>query len=202
MRLTIIGASGHGKVVADIAQLNGYDDIRFLDDDPRITSCGDFPVIGPSAGAASITGDLFVAIGNAVIRKKFMEQYSDKRFPVLVHPSSVVASTSRIGIGSVVMAGAIVNPYASIGRGCIINTSASVDHDCTIDNYVHISVGARVCGTVTIDEGTWIGAGATISNNLTIRADAMVGAGAVVVKDIPAHCVAVGNPAKPIRFFE
>lgn len=45
-RLVIIGASGHGKVIADIAVLNGYENIVFLDDDRSIKECAGFPVVG------------------------------------------------------------------------------------------------------------------------------------------------------------
>lgn len=196
MRLTILGASGHGKVVADIAQLNGYNDIQFLDDDPSVTSCGVYPVVGKTSDAAHVEGDLFVAVGNATIRKRLMDQFADKHYPVLVHPNSTVASSSYIGSGTVVVAGAVVNPYAKIGRGCIVNTCASIDHDCIVEDFVHVSVGAHVCGTVTIGEGTWIGAGSTVSNNLTICSNAIIGAGAVVIGDITAKGIYVGVPVR------
>ena len=195
MRLTIIGASGHGRVVADIAQLNGYDDIRFLDDDPSVATCGGYPVVGTTADATFAEGDLFVAIGNAAVRKDLMERFADKHFSTLVHPRSVVASSSHIGSGTVVMAGAVVNPYATIGRGCIVNTSASVDHDCMVADYVHVSVGAHLCGTVAVGEASWIGAGATISNNTTVCQNVVIGAGAVVVKSITTPGTYVGVPA-------
>ena len=47
-KIIIIGASGHGKVVADIAKLNGYEEILFLDDDTSKRSCGRNPVVGTS----------------------------------------------------------------------------------------------------------------------------------------------------------
>lgn len=199
MRITIIGASGHGKVVADIAWLNGYDDIRFLDDDTSVTSCGAYPVVGTTADAAAVDGDLFVAVGNAAVRRKLMEQFADGGFATLIHPDSVVADTASIGAGSVVMAGAVVNPYVVLGRGCIVNTCASVDHDCMVGDYVHIAVGAHICGTVTIGDGVWIGAGATVINNLEICSGAIIGAGAVAVKDISLVGTYVGVPAEIIQ---
>lgn len=199
MRITIIGASGHGKVVADIAQLNGYDDIRFLDDDTSVTSCGAYPVVGTTADATAVDGDLFVAVGNTVVRKKLMEQFADKSFATLIHPSSVIADTASVGVGSVFMAGAVVNPYAVVGRGCIVNTCASVDHDCMVGDYVHVAVGAHICGTVTVGDSVWIGAGATVINNVSICSDSTVGAGAVVAKDIALAGTYVGVPARRLK---
>lgn len=195
MRITIIGASGHGRVVSDIARLSGYDDIIFLDDDPSIAACGSFPVVGTTDEIQFTDGDLFVAIGNAVVRKRVMEQFPNRHFPVLIHPDSVIADSACIGQGSVVMAGAVVNPYATLGCGCIVNTCSSVDHDCVIADYVHVSVGAHVCGSVVIGETSWIGAGATVSNNVVVSHNTVIGAGAVVVKDITAPGTYVGVPA-------
>lgn len=192
-RLVIIGASGHGKVVADIAVLNGYKDIVFLDDDESVKECAGWPVIGKSTGAPE--GEVFVAVGNAETRKKLMELYKDRIQPVLIHPSAVVADGVEIGVGTVVMAGAVINPGARTGKGCIINTSSSVDHDCNVADFVHVSVGAHLSGTVDLGEGTWIGAGAVVSNNINICGGCTIGAGAVVIKNIDEPGTYVGVPA-------
>ena len=156
-RLIIIGASGHGKVVADIAALNGYKDIVFLDNDPEIKTCAGYPVLGPDTMTSELDGDVFIAVGNAEIRKKLMERDANRNFPVLIHPSAVIAKSAEVDAGSVAMAEAVINPGARIGKGCIINTSSSVDHDCVVGDYVHISVGAHPSGTVVVGTETWIG---------------------------------------------
>ena len=141
-RLIIIGGSGHGKVVADIAALNGYKDIVFLDNDENIKECAGYPVIGKSTEAPD--GEVFVAVGNAETRKRLMELYKGRIQPVLIHPSAVVAESVEVAAGSVVMAGAVINPSVKIGKGCIINTSSSVDHDCIVEDFCHVSVGAHL----------------------------------------------------------
>lgn len=198
-RLVIVGASGHGKVVADIARLNGYSDIVFLDNNTEIKECSGFPVIGPDAIIPETEGDLFVAIGNADVRKELMSKYYDRVFPTLVHPSAVISKSARIGVGTVVMAGAVINPDASIGKGCIVNTCSSVDHDCNVGDYCHISVGSHLCGTVSVDNSVWIGAGATVSNNVFVCSKCIVGAGAVVINDILVSGTYVGVPSKKIK---
>ena len=195
--LIIIGASGHGKVVADIAALNGYTDIVFLDDDESVHKCAGYPVVGKSDVAPD--GEVFVAVGNAETRKRLMELYVDRNQPILIHPSAVVAKDVEIGEGTVVMAGAVINPGAKIGRGVIINTSSSVDHDSVVEDYCHIAVGAHLSGTVTIGEETWIGTGATVSNNVNICGGCIIGAGAVVIKDIDKSGTYVGVPARLLK---
>ena len=195
-RLIIIGASGHGKVIADIAVKIGYTDIVFLDDNEKITECAGFPVVGKTVQAGDMDGDKIVAIGNASIREKIQETIETV---TLVHPDAIISRRVQIGQGTVVMAGAVINSDVTIGQGCIINTCASVDHDCKIGNYVHVSVGAHVAGTCEIGKGTWIGAGAVVSNNIKVCRDCMIGAGSVVVKDIDEAGVYVGVPVKKIK---
>ena len=198
-KLAIIGASGHGKVVADIASCLGYEDISFLDDNISVHSCMGFPVIGTSKDMKQYPdADFIVAIGNASVREQIQREIiiSGLELVTLIHPKAVVSSRTKVGKGTVIMAGAVVNPNSSIGDGCIINTGATVDHDNFIDHYVHISVGSHLAGTVSIGKGTWIGAGAIVSNNINICADCMIGAGAVVVKNIDCPGTYVGVPAK------
>lgn len=199
MRLIIIGASGHGRVVADIAKKCGYENIVFLDHDPAVRFCGEFAVIGTDDMASQIEGDLFIAIGNGQVRKKLMELHKERHFPVLIHPSASVADDVEIGCGSVVMAGAVINSEAKLGKGVIVNTCASVDHDCQITDFVHIAVGAHLCGTVSVGEQTWIGAGAVVRNQIQICENCMIGVGAAVIKDIHTSGTYVGVPARKIK---
>ena len=196
-RLVIIGASGHGKVIADIAVRNGYENIVFLDDDEDVRECAGFPVIGKTCEARNIDGDKIVAIGNAKIRERIQSELEN--VVTLIHPAAVISRRVEISEGSVVMAGVVINSDAVIGKGCIINTGASVDHDCKIEDFAHISVGAHVAGTCCISRRTWIGAGATVSNNVNICGDCMIGAGDVVIKDIDKPGTYVGSPARKIK---
>lgn len=200
-KLIIIGASGHGKVIADIAEQKGYTDIAFLDDNKTQEICSHYPILGTSKQACQyLDRDFIIGIGNAQIRKKLTEELLrlGSNIVSLIHPKAVVASDVHLGFGTVVMAGAVINPSVTIGNGCIINTCASIDHDCIIGNYVHVSVGAHVAGTVTINDDTWIGIGAAISNNIFITKNCLIGAGAVVVKDIKKSGTYIGIPAKKI----
>ena len=200
-QLVIIGASGHGKVVADIAKKNGYERIVFLDDNEALTECSDYAIVGKCCSYAEHNCYFIVAIGNPAIREKFLNELEQngKNVPILVHPNASIAENVKIGKGTVIVAGAVVNPGAIIGKGCIINTGASVDHDCTVADYVHVSVGAHVAGSVKIGERTWLGAGSTLINNINICADCMIGAGAGVVKDICKKGTYIGVPARIMR---
>lgn len=195
-RLAIIGASGHGRVIADIAKKNGYSEIVFFDDNETIHECAGYRVLGKSCAVGTIEADVIVGIGNAGVRKRIQESIPDEKLTTLIHPDAVIAEGVVIGAGTVVMAGAVINPGAKIGKGCIINTCSSVDHDCNVGDYVHIAVGSHLCGTVTVGDGTWVGAGAIVSNDVAICPDCMIGAGAVIVKDIDLAGTYIGVPAR------
>lgn len=194
-KLKIYGAGGHGKVIADIALLNGYKDILFLEKDCAVSECLGFPVVKQTEETVNMPGDSIVAIGSSRVREKVQNGLETV---TLVHPDAVIGKGVSIGKGSVVMAGVVINPDARIGKGCIINTCSSVDHDCVMGDFSHIAVGAHLCGTVSIGRHVWIGAGATVSNNVTICDNVIIGAGAVVVKDICEAGTYVGVPARKI----
>ena len=198
-KLIIIGASGHGKVVADIAAKSGYTEIAFFDDNEAVKSCMGYPVIGKTAELERYTeNEFFVAIGNPEIRKGLQRRLLNRGIEAvtLIHPDAVIASHVSIGTGTAVMAGAIINPGSKIGAGCIVNTGATVDHDNDIGDFVHVSVGAHLAGSVTVGDCTWIGAGAVVSNNINICGGCMIGAGAVVIRDIKESGTYVGVPAR------
>lgn len=197
-RLLIIGASGHGKVAADIAKKRGYEKIAFLDDDSSVEHCGEYKVIGKTKEAMRWPEDDFVvALGDAIIRERIMENLEKHFLKMisLIHPAAVVADDVRIGIGTMIMAGAVINPGTTIGKGCIVNTGATIDHDCRIGDYCHVSVGSHLAGTVSVAARTWIGIGAIVSNNIEISTGCMIGAGAVVVRDIAESGTYIGVPA-------
>lgn len=201
-KVIIIGAGGHGKVVADMIGQSGDLVAGFLDDNPNLTgNFISFPILGKVNRFKHDNEFYFiVAVGNAVIREKIAKYMSGVKWYTAMHPSAAISTLGvTIGEGSVIMANAVINAGASIGKHCIINTSAVVEHDNQIKNFVHVSVGAKLAGTVFIGERTWIGIGASVNNNLYICEDCMVGAGAAVIKNITEPGTYVGVPAKKIK---
>lgn len=197
-RLLVVGASGHGKVIKALAEETGeYVEVDFLDDDDGLVQNGEVKGKIPYAVEHRAEYDVIVAIGNPTVRRRIQEYYEKEGVNVvtLIHPFSQVARDVIIGRGTVVMAGAVVQPGTRIGKGSIINTSSSVDHENVIGDYCHISVGSHLAGNVCVGDGSWIGAGATVSNNVSVCEDVMIGAGAVVVKDITESGTYVGVPA-------
>jgi len=202
-KLLIIGASGHGKVVADIAlQMNKWQSVSFLDDDETIKESMGIEVIGKAMDAINYISeyDIFVAIGNNKIRERIQNELEIKgaSIPTLIHPNAVIGVQVVLDLGTVVMAGVVINCCTKIGKGCIVNTGATIDHDNLIEEYVHISPGAHLAGTVKVGKGTWLGIGSVVCNNVNIPSDCITGAGAVIVKNLNDAGTYVGVPVRKI----
>lgn len=196
----IIGAGGHAKVIADIIYKSGDNLIGFLDDNLANKGKEIYlgkKVLGTTKDIENYNKNYFIiGIGNNSIRKKINNENNLKLYTA-IHPSAIIAQDVKIGIGSVIMAGVVINPGTVIGKNCIINTCSSLDHDNLLEDYVHISPGAHLAGTVSVKEGTWICTGAIIKNNITIGKNNIIGAGSVVIKDIiDENTTYIGVPAR------
>lgn len=204
-RLAIYGASGHGKVVAEIAELNGWQEVVFFDQVAGdIEQNGVWPVEGDFEYMLNHKSDFdaaIVAIGNNQIRtdKSELLRASEMDLATLIHPSAMISRHSTVGKGSVIMANAVVNPFAAIGDHVIVNTGAIVEHDCRIENGVHICPGVSLAGEVSVGQGAWVGIGATVIQRCCIGEQSIIGAGSVVIEDIPSHATACGVPTKLIK---
>lgn len=191
----LYGASGHAKVVMDIARLVYVEVPYLIDDNPQVNELDGIKVLHSAEGLFP----MIVTIGDCQIRRKIVEKLGAREYMTVVHPKAVLADSVKLGNGIVVMAGAILNPCVTVGDHCIINTGASIDHDCKIHDFVHIAPHCTLCGEVEVGEGTWVGAGTTIIQGIHVGKDCYIGAGSVVVKDIPDGSLCYGNPARVIK---
>jgi len=203
--IIIVGASGHGSVIADIIQrtkehrLVGFVDSR----KPAGTRVLGAPVLGDEdvlremCKRHEVTG-LCLGVGDNWLRGQLAERLADLNLPftTVVHPSAQLAPSARLGRGVVIMAGAIVNCSAEVGDFCIINTKASLDHDGQMHANSSLAPGATVGGAVEIGAYTAVGIGAVVREKVRIGANTVIGAGAVVLHDIPAGVTALGCPAR------
>ena len=201
-KLMIIGAGGHGRVIADIAQKTGlYGHIAFLDDDLSRKLPG-YELMGKvnEYQKWKDTHEFIVAVGNNRIRNDIQKALEKQvTITTLIHPCASIGEWVTLGAGTVAMANTAVNSGAVIGDGVIINTGSTIDHDCKIGNYVHVAPGSHISGNVSIGDRAWIGVGSSIVNNICLCDECMIGAGAVVVGDIKVMGTYVGVPARRIR---
>lgn len=207
--LLILGAGGHGRVLADAAVSAGRRVLAYADEEPRAESYAGVPVRKIRASAvpqlaAELGAEVVVAVGSNRTRQRLQLelQRADVPLGTIVHPSSVIAASARLGAGVVVLAGAVVGVDVELLEGCIVNTGARVDHDGVIGAFSHLSPGATLGGEVSVGEGTHLAVGVSVRNRIRIGRWCMVGVGAAVVKDLPDAVLALGVPARPVGPWE
>ena len=193
--LVVIGGGGHAKVVIATAQSLGHRVLGVYDDHAEAAVLG-APLLGRINDAVAASVPAVIAIGDNDVRAQIADAL-DMPWATLVHPTAHVHESVALEEGTVVFAGAIVQPDACIGRHGIINTAGTVDHDCKLGAFVHVAPGAHLCGGVTLEDGVLFGVGATAIPGVRVGAHAKVGAGAVCHRDVPSRQTVVGVPARP-----
>ena len=202
MKIALIGAGGHAKVVCSIARRLGFQVLGYYDDGRAV---GELvlgaPVLGSFEQARLASEDcwLHVSLGQNQLRAQLFLTVKSwgRRLATLIDPSAVLDDSVEVGEGTVIMPGVVVNVDSRIGRNCILNTSCSLDHDGCLEDHVHLCPGCHLAGSVTVREGSMLGTGVSVIPGCTIGAGTVVGAGAVVVRNLPANLTFVGIPARP-----
>lgn len=202
-KLLIVGAGGHGLVVADAAIEQGlWSEIAFLDDQvTKLASISNIPVLSETNDVHKYINqfqDLIVAIGDNKRRLQIIDECQNKGFniPFVSHPTATISNYAKIGSGTFLAAQSVVNAGVMLGKGCIINTGATVDHDNVLSDGVHVSPGANLGGGVSVGKCSWIGIGASIREQVSIGENVIVGAGAAVINDVDDNLQMLGVPAR------
>jgi sugar O-acyltransferase (sialic acid O-acetyltransferase NeuD family) len=187
--IAILGAGGHGKVIGDIAFLNGFSKIDFFDDNYLDVKNFPFKVIGKLDEFEKLHHKYsfwFISIGDNSVRKKIFLRFRKlkKNLINLIHPSSIISQFSKIDRGVSIMANVVINAGSKIKTGAIINSSASIDHDCNIGEFAHIAPNVTLCGDVLIGNDTLVGAGSTVHPGIKVGKNVKVGIGSKIFRNV------------------
>lgn len=207
--VVVVGAGGHGAVVADALMCAGRRVLGFVDADPqwRGRTLLGLPLLGDDDDLA-VHDRVAIELANGLggigdgrgLRRRVQERLEADgwRFTTVRHPSAVVSAYARLAPGAQVLAGAVVQPLAEIGRGAIVNTRAVVEHHARVGDFAHVAPGALLCGQVTTGPDSHVGAGAVVRQNVVLEAHVVVAMGAAVLRDVHEGMVA-GVPAQALR---
>jgi len=204
MNICIIGYSGHSYVAIETLILSNFIVNSYCDIQKKEYNPFNLNYIGFENDLSSETISnyfFFLGIGNNSARRNIYLNITSKGglFTRAIHPNAIVSNKSIIGSGSLIVAGAVVNPFSKIGNGVICNSSCVIEHGVDIGNYSHICPGAVICGNVTVGESSLIGAGSVIKPGVIIGSNVTIGAGSLVLSDVPDNTTYVGSPAKSIK---
>lgn len=209
--MLILGAKGFAKELLQLLLENGQaENAAFFDDitgDMPDNLFGKYPVLKNESQAReylrNIDNRFCLGLGNSTLRNKMATKFTSWGgiLTSTISNQAIISNLDvQIGIGTNIMATALISPSVEIGEGSLIYFHTSITHDCKLGKYVEISPSATILGRVSIGDFAQIGAGAVILPDLNIGKNVIVGAGAVVTKDVPDHAVVAGVPAKVIRF--
>lgn len=196
----VVGAGGHAKVAIATLQAVGLEVAGVLDDRTELwgeTVLG-CPVLGGREQLEHTLGRAVLAIGSNAVRREIVALFPNTEWISIIHPAATVHESVQIGAGTVIFAGAVIQPGTTLGQQVIVNTGATIDHDCFLGDYVHVAPGVHLAGTVHLEEGVFLGTGCAAVPGVRVGRWTTVGAGGVVVRPLPANIVARGIPARPI----
>lgn len=209
-KILLFGAGPHCNVVIDIVEKQAkYKIAGIIDSKKEIGSkFNDYKIIGRQENLIELSKKYnvnkgIVCLGDNYLRSKLVDILLNLKpnfeFANAIHPSVIIGKNVKIGKGNVLMPGVIVNTLAEIKNHCIINTNSFLEHDCVMENFSSLAPGVSMGGIVSIKQYSAIAVGAMLRDRVNIGEHTVIGSGAVVTKDIPANCIAYGNPAKVIR---
>lgn len=210
--IIIFGGGGHAKIVLDCIKLmKNYRIIGFVDNKnysfalskkiKYLGSVEDFSKIIKGQEIQNIFG--IVAIGSNIIRKKIVLEVNKfiKKFKWanIIHPSSVISATVKIGSGNMILAGSIICSDTQINNHVSINTGTYIDHDNFFSNFSSTGPGVTIGGNVKVGESCFLGIGCTIRHNITIGNNTVIGGQSFVRKNCKSNSLYFGVPAKRIK---
>lgn len=190
--LVIVGAGGHGRAVAEIAAVERYHSVFFLDEnyDPaRVQFVDGHLLVGNTSCLEKFIEVknciFFVAIGHQATRKRITEKIISLKLPLanLIHSAAYISPSARLSVGIAVMAGAVVGAHAEVGTGVIINANATADHDTKLEDYVHLGVGVQLAGGVQVQESAWMQAGSCAGYHVTVPSHSVIPPGQALIQE-------------------
>jgi len=211
-RISLLGVSENASaIIIDlISEIQEISEIQFFPNkDFKITPF--FPTksypyfIHPEATCPPAGDLLFFGVTGPANKKAIYEDFlnlhgiDESRYYSIIHKTAYVSPSSQIEKGVLIEPGVIISSQTKIEFGVSIKRGSKIGHHNTIGAFTDINPGVTISGLVTIGAGCTIGSGAVLKDNISIGENSIIGMGSVVTKDIPANCIAYGNPCKVIR---
>lgn len=203
-KIVLVGYSGHGLVVADVACLMNLPLKYYCEKVQMAKNPFGLSYLGDEQSADFLGWNdsyrYILGIGDNRIRFSIAEKIlgNSGTFINVIHPSASLSKHLNMGMGNFINTNVVVNSMTNIGDFSILNSGCIIEHECKIGKAVHIAPGAILAGNVEIGDLTFVGAGSVIKQGVTVGSNVIIGAGSIVLKDVPDNSKVVGNPGRRI----
>jgi acetyltransferase-like isoleucine patch superfamily enzyme len=117
----------------------------------------------------------------------------------VIHPSSVIDSTAKIGVGCFIGPLCVVSIATVIEDFSILHLHCSVGHDCTIRRHCTVLPGARISGDVVLGQGVLVGSNSFVYQGSRIGDQTQIDALTYVKGDVPARSIVSARHASPLK---
>jgi sugar O-acyltransferase (sialic acid O-acetyltransferase NeuD family) len=210
--ILIIGSGGHARVIAsEIILQRKFKLLGFIDEKKKKNEFvfkyknKKFYILG---NIKSLKSKRFykiyaiIGVGLNSKRKKILEEVKKVNKNLIwkkIISKNSILNNSKVGEGSFIGSGVIINNESKIGSHCIVNTGAIIEHNNILKDYASIGPGAMTGGNVIIDKFSFVGLGSIINNDIRIGSHVVVGSNSLITKICKSNCVYYGQPAKLIK---
>lgn len=204
-RLAIIGSGDLGAQIAHLARSSSHlEPIGFFDDFVNVGEIRHgLPVIGGVSDVGKCFRDgqfdsLLMGIGYKHLEFRcqlFDELHEEIPFAVLIHPSSFVDATCKLGPGVVIYAGCTLDMNVELAGNVLVNAGCVIAHDTRVGHGTFMSPGVSLAGFVDIKPKVILGIGTVVIDSIVIESGVRTAAGAVVTKSLATPGLYAGVPA-------
>ena len=211
-KIVIFGSGGHARVAfSEIIRKKTYKFLGFVDEAKKKNELvlkylgKNYYNLGSISKVIKNKNNFkgIIGVGLNFSRKKVYEEILkiDKnfKFEKIISKNAVIDSSVKIGDGTLIVSGSIINIGTKIGKHCYINTACVIEHDNIFKDFS--SSGPRVVtgGNVIIGEHSYIGIGAIIKEKIEIQEDTIIGANSYDNKNCAKNLIFYGSPARKIK---
>jgi len=208
-RLFLLGAGGHAKSCIDVIESTNQFEIYGLFGLKREIGhySFEYPIIGedkdintiflvehPSALGVVSLGQIKSAENRIHLFNKLKDL--NRVSPAIISPFAYVSKRSRLGVGTIIFHGSIINTDVTVGENCILNSHSLIEHDSVINSHCHISTGVKINGGVSVGAGTFIGSGCVVKEGVSIGENCVIGMGQALFNDVESGSFI---PAKRVK---
>ena len=196
-KIILVGAGGHARSCIDVIEkINHFQICGLIDKKFSKKKIYKYPLIRFEQVNKKNKNIFYLLVStgqvsSSSVRKKLFNEGIRKgyRFTKIISQKSYVSPKAKIGDGTIVMHGAIINTDAVVGKNCIINSRSLIEHDVEIGDHCHISTGAILNGGVKVSDDSFVGSGSVIRENVRIGKKVTISSNIFVKKNLKDNMV-------------